>query len=294
MDSTLKTTIDLVKVALAEDVGRGDLTSLGCLEPGPISARIVAKSEGVLSGVTPALLVFDTVDSANTVEFRMAEGDRFAYSDVIATIEGFNQTVLCSERTALNFLGKLSGVATFTRKFVDKIPAGNPCRILDTRKTTPGWRLLEKLAVTHGGGMNHRFGLYDMALIKDNHIASAGSIKDAVAHLREYYATRDFRLQFDADPERILVEVEVDNQSQLAEAIAAGVDRILLDNQSIESLASLVKIARQLNPVVQLEASGNVSLETVAAIAATGVDFISVGAITHSAPVSDFSLQVVT
>ncbi len=294
MDSTLKTTIDLVKVALAEDVGRGDLTSLGCLEPGPISARIVAKSEGVLSGVTPALLVFDTVDSANTVEFRMAEGDRFAYSDVIATIEGFNQTVLCSERTALNFLGKLSGVATFTRKFVDKIPAGNPCRILDTRKTTPGWRLLEKLAVTHGGGMNHRFGLYDMALIKDNHIASAGSIKDAVAHLREYYATRDFRLQFDADPERILVEVEVDNQSQLAEAIAAGVDRILLDNQSIESLASLVKIARQLNPVVQLEASGNVSLETVAAIAATGVDFISVGAITHSAPVSDFSLQVVS
>lgn len=294
MDSTLKTTIDLVKVALAEDVGRGDLTSLGCLEPGPISARIVAKSEGVLSGVTPALLVFDTVDSANTVEFRMAEGDRFAYSDVIATIEGFNQTVLCSERTALNFLGKLSGVATFTRRFVDKIPAGNPCRILDTRKTTPGWRLLEKLAVTHGGGMNHRFGLYDMALIKDNHIASAGSIKDAVAHLREYYATRDFRLQFDADPERILVEVEVDNQSQLAEAIAAGVDRILLDNQSIESLASLVKIARQLNPVVQLEASGNVSLETVAAIAATGVDFISVGAITHSAPVSDFSLQVVS
>lgn len=294
MDSTLKTTIDLVKVALAEDVGRGDLTSLGCLEPGPISARIVAKSEGVLSGVTPALLVFDTVDSANTVEFRMAEGDRFAYSDVIATIEGFNQTVLCSERTALNFLGKLSGVATFTRKFVDKIPAGNPCRILDTRKTTPGWRLLEKLAVTHGGGMNHRFGLYDMALIKDNHIASAGSIKDAVAHLREYYATRDFRLQFDADPERILVEVEVVNQSQLAEAIAAGVDRILLDNQSIESLASLVKIARQLNPVVQLEASGNVSLETVAAIAASGVDFISVGAITHSAPVSDFSLQVVS
>lgn len=294
MDSTLKTTIDLVKAALAEDVGRGDLTSLGCLEPGPISARIVAKSEGVLSGVTPALLVFDTVDSANTIEFRIQEGDRFAYGDVIATIEGFNQTVLCSERTALNFLGKLSGVATLTRKFVDKIPEGSPCRILDTRKTTPGWRLLEKLAVTHGGGMNHRFGLYDMALIKDNHIASAGSIKDAVVHLREYYATRDFRLQFDTDPERILVEVEIVNQSQLAEAIAAGVDRVLLDNQSIESLASLVKIARQLNPMVQLEASGNVSLDTVAAIAATGVDFISVGAITHSAPVSDFSLQVVS
>jgi nicotinate-nucleotide pyrophosphorylase (carboxylating) len=283
-----------VKAALAEDVGRGDLTSLGCLEPGPISARIVAKSEGVLSGVTPALLVFDTVDSANTVEFKMNDGDRFAYGDVIAAIEGFNQTVLCSERVALNFLGKLSGIATLTRKFVDKLPNDSPCRILDTRKTTPGWRQLEKLAVTHGGGANHRFGLYDMALIKDNHIASVGSIKEAAAHLREYFTTRDFRLQFDADPDRILIEVEVVNQSQLAEAIAAGVDRILLDNQSIESLASLVKIARQLNPVVQLEASGNVSLDTVAAIAATGVDFISVGVITHSAPVSDFSLQVIS
>ena len=292
MDSTHKTTTDLVKTVLSEDIGRGDLTSLGCLEPGPLRARIVAKSEGVLSGVTPAMLVFDTVDSANTIEFQKGEGESFAYGDIIATIEGFNQTVLCSERVALNFLGKLSGIATHTRKFVQKIPAGNPCRILDTRKTTPSWRALEKLAVVHGGGMNHRFGLYDMALIKDNHIASTGSITSAVEHLREYFTTRDFRLQFDTDPDRILVEVEIVNEAQLAEAISAGVDRILLDNQSIESLASLVKIARKLNPVVQLEASGNVTLETVAAIAATDVDFISIGAITHSAPVSDFSLQV--
>lgn len=292
MDSTHKTIVDLVKTALAEDIGRGDLTSLGCLEPGPLGARIVAKSEGVLSGVNPALLVFETVDSANTIEFQKSEGEAFVYGDIIATIEGFNQTVLCSERVALNFLGKLSGIATLTRKFVQKIPAGNPCRILDTRKTTPGWRALEKLAVVHGGGMNHRFGLYDMALIKDNHIASAGSIRSAVEHLREYFTTRDFRLQFDTDSDKLLIEVEVVNEAQLAEAISAGVDRILLDNQSIESLASLVKISRKLNPVVQLEASGNVTLETVAAIAATGVDFISIGAITHSAPVSDFSLQV--
>ncbi len=292
MDSTHKTTTDLVKTALSEDIGRGDLTSLGCLEPGPLRARIVAKSEGVLSGVTPAMLVFDTVDSANTIEFQKSEGESFVYGDIIATIEGFNQTVLCSERVALNFLGKLSGIATLTRKFVQKIPAGNPCRILDTRKTTPGWRALEKLAVAHGGGMNHRFGLYDMALIKDNHIASTGSITSAVEHLREYFTTRDFRLQFDTDPDKMLVEVEIVNEAQLVEAISAGVDRILLDNQSIESLASLVKIARKLNPVVQLEASGNVTLETVAAIAATGVDFVSIGAITHSAPVSDFSLQV--
>jgi nicotinate-nucleotide pyrophosphorylase (carboxylating) len=293
MDPAFKTIIELVKTALTEDIGRGDLTSLGCLEPGPISARIVAKSEGVLSGIIPAQLVFDVVDSANTVEFLKHEGDRFVYGDIIAAIEGFNQTVLCSERVALNFLGRLSGIATQTRKFVDRIPDGSPCRILDTRKTTPGWRHLEKQAVVHGGGMNHRFGLFDMALIKDNHIASAGSITEAVARLREYFTTRDFRLQFDTDAEKILIEVEIESQTQLAEAVAAGVDRILLDNQSIESLASLVRIARQLNPVVQLEASGNVTLDTVSAIAATGVDFISVGAITHSAPVSDFSMQVV-
>lgn len=293
MDPAFKTVIELVKTALTEDIGRGDMTSLGCLEPGPISGRIVAKSEGVVSGIIPAQLVFDMVDSANTVEFLKHDSDRFVYGDIIATIDGFNQTVLCSERVALNFLGRLSGIATLTRKFVDRIPDSSPCRILDTRKTTPGWRLLEKQAVVHGGGMNHRFGLFDMALIKDNHIASAGSITEAVAHLREYFTTRDFRLQFDTDWEKILIEVEIESQAQLAEAIAAGVNRVLLDNQSIESLASLVRIARQLNPVVQLEASGNVTLDTVSAIAATGVDFISVGAITHSAPVSDFSLQVV-
>jgi nicotinate-nucleotide pyrophosphorylase (carboxylating) len=293
MDPYFKATVELVKMALAEDIGRGDMTSLGCLEPGPIIARIVAKSEGVLSGLTLARMVFDVVDSANTIEFTRHDGDSFVYGDVIADIEGFNQTVLCSERVALNFLGHLSGIATQTRKFVDRIPPGSSCRILDTRKTTPGWRHLEKLAVVHGGGVNHRFGLFDMTLIKDNHIASAGSITEAVVRLREYFTTRDFRLQFDADPEKILIEVEVVNQEQLAEAITTGVDRILLDNQTIDSLASLVRIARQLNPVVQLEASGNVSLDTVAAIAATGVDFISVGSITHSAPVSDFSLQVV-
>jgi nicotinate-nucleotide pyrophosphorylase (carboxylating) len=292
MDPYFKATTDLVKTALAEDIGRGDLTSLGCLDPGPIKAQIVAKSEGVLSGVTQAQMVFDIVDSANSVDFERQEGEPFVYGNIIAQIDGFNQTVLASERVALNFLGHLSGVATMTRRFVDRIPASSACRILDTRKTTPGWRLLEKQAVVHGGGTNHRFGLYDMALIKDNHIASAGSIAEAVGHMREYLTTRDFRLQFDAVGEKILIEVEVTGEAQLIEAITAKVDRVLLDNQSIESLASLVRIARRLDPTVQLEASGNVSLDTVAAIAATGVDFISVGSLTHSAPVSDFSLQV--
>jgi nicotinate-nucleotide pyrophosphorylase (carboxylating) len=293
MDRHYTTTLELVKTALAEDIGRGDLTSLGCLEPGPIKAQIVAKGEGVLAGTTPARIVFDIVDSANQLDLVLQDGDRFAYGDIIAQIDGFNQTVLASERVALNFLGKLSGIATLTRKYADRIPVGSACRILDTRKTTPGWRYLEKQAVVHGGGMNHRFGLFDMALIKDNHIAAAGSITEAVAHMREYMITRDFRLQFNTDQAGILIEVEVTNQAQLAEAIAAGVDRVLLDNQSVESLASLVKIARQLNPTVQLEASGNVSLDTVSAIAATGVDYISVGALTHSAPASDFSLQVI-
>lgn len=292
MDPLHSTMISLVKAALAEDVGRGDLTSLACLEPNRVKAHVVAKSAGILSGLEPALLVFDTVDSANRVEPKLRDGDPFAIGDEILAIDGFNQTVLSAERVALNFLGHLSGIATLTYTFVERI-TGTKCQILDTRKTTPGWRLLEKMAVRHGGGVNHRMGLYDMILVKDNHIASAGSIKAAVSLAREFLKTREFRVQFDTVADKILVEVEVTNEAELREAIAAGVDRLLLDNQTVESLHKLVPVARQLNPAVQLEASGNVSLDTVAAIAATGVDFISIGAITHSAPVSDFSLRII-
>ncbi len=292
MDPLHSSMISLVKAALAEDVGRGDLTSLACLEPDRIKAHVVAKSAGILSGLEPALLVFDTVDSANQVEPKLRDGDPFAVGDEILAIDGFNQTVLSAERVALNFMGRLSGIATLTRTFVERI-AGTKCRILDTRKTTPGWRLLEKMAVRHGGGLNHRMGLYDMILVKDNHIASAGSISAAVSLAREFLKTREFRVQFDTVADKILIEVEVTSESELREAIGAGVDRLLLDNQSIASLAALVPIARHLNPAVRLEASGNVSLDTVAAIAATGVDFISIGAITHSAPVSDFSLRII-
>lgn len=284
----------LVKAALEEDVGPGDLTSLGCLEPGPVSGEIVAKSDGVLSGVEPALLVFQVVDSANRIEFLKNDGDRFVVGDRIAQLQGFNQSVLTSERVTLNFLAHLSGVATLTAKFVDRIrQSGNTLtQILDTRKTTPGWRLLEKQAVVHGGGVNHRIGLYDMVLIKDNHIVSAGSITKAVALTREFLQTPDFRLQFDAPAQSILIEVEVESEAQLREAVAAKADRLLLDNQSLESLVTLVKVARDLNPAVMLEASGNVTLDRVAEIAATGVDFISVGALTHSAPVADFSMRL--
>ncbi|MFQ5453483.1 MAG: nicotinate-nucleotide diphosphorylase, partial [Candidatus Zixiibacteriota bacterium] len=161
---------------------------------------------------------------------------------------------------------------------------------LDTRKTTPGWRYLEKAAVTDGGGFNHRFGLYDMVLIKDNHIASSGSITKAVNNTREYLNSPDFRLQFESKADNIEIEIEISDEKQLREAIACSVNRLLLDNQPVESLAKMVKIARELRPDIKLEASGNVALETVGEIASTGIDYISIGALTHSAPASDFSL----
>jgi len=280
---------DLIKAAINEDVGPGDLTSLACLEPNPIKAKIVAKCDGVLSGVRPAAMVFSTIDSANRFIPHKKDGDAFQRGDLLIEIEGFNQTVLASERTALNFLGRLSGVATLTRQFVDRT-VGTNAVILDTRKTTPGWRCLEKMAVVHGGGSNHRLGLYDMILIKDNHIASAGSITAAVERIRDFLDSPDFRLQFEKKAEEIDIEVEVTSEAQLIEALDCGVTRLLLDNQSIESLAALVKAARERNPEAKLEASGNVSLETVGDIAKTGVDFISIGGLTHSAPSADFSM----
>lgn len=282
--------LNLVRGAIAEDIGRGDLTSLACLEPDPFRAVIVAKCDGVLSGLEPALATFDIIDSANTIEPLLRDGDRFSNGDTVVRIRGFNQTVLASERIALNFLAHLSGIATLTARFVQAI-GGTRCRVLDTRKTTPGWRLLEKRAVRHGGGVNHRAGLYDMILVKDNHIAAAGSIASAVLRAREYMTTSDFRLQFDKSPEDILVQVEVTTPEELREAIDAGIDRVLLDNQTPESLANLVTLARKLNPSVLLEASGNITLQNASNVAATGVDFISVGALTHSAPACDFSLR---
>ncbi|MDD3731436.1 MAG: carboxylating nicotinate-nucleotide diphosphorylase [candidate division Zixibacteria bacterium] len=287
-----KTTLELVRTALAEDIGTGDLTSLGCLEPNLLKAKIVAKSDGLLSGLLPARMAFWLVDSANRFMPLLNDGDRFKKGGIIAEVEGLNQTVLAAERVALNFIAHLSGVASLTGKFVERI-SGYNCRILDTRKTTPGWRLLEKAAVVHGGGENHRLGLYDMVLIKDNHIASAGSITEAVRKMRAYLASSDFRMQFKADDKKILIEVEITNESELIQAVETGVDRILLDNQTPEALKQLVEKARSLNPDIKLEASGNVNLDNVAAIAASGVDYISIGAITHSASVADFSMQVI-
>ncbi len=292
MSKFRKEVFDLVRAALAEDIGPGDLTSRACLEPNPARARVVAKSSGVLSGLVPFRITCDIVDSANRVKLLFKDGDRFTAGDTIVEIDGFNLSLLACERVALNFLAHLSGVATLTSQFVEKV-AGTDCKILDTRKTTPGWRCLEKMAVGHGGGTNHRMGLYDMILVKDNHIASAGSISDAVRMAREFLKTPDFRLQFDRKAEEIQIEVEVTTEKQLEEAIEAGVNRLLLDNQPLDSLREMVTLARRMNSVVELEASGNVNLDNVADIAATGVDYVSIGALTHSAPACDFSLQVI-
>ncbi len=289
-----KDTLAAVKRALAEDIGPGDITTLACLEPLPLKGKIIAKSDGILSGIEPFMLALEIVDSANMAAFLKKNGDTIKCGDDIAIIEGFNQTILTSERVALNFLSHLSGVATLTNKLVKAVEEAGyaNCKIVDTRKTIPGLRRLQKAAVQHGGGGNHRMGLYDMVLIKDNHVAAAGSIKRAVEIMREYLKSPEFHLQFDMKEVDVQIECEVTSDEQLKEAIECGIRRLLLDNQSLESLKKLVQTAHKLNPEVKLEASGGVTLDSVANIAATGVDFISVGALTHSVTAVDFSLEV--
>lgn len=290
--SVTESTRQLIRAAITEDIGPGDITSAGSLEVKRIKAVIVAKSTGVISGLECLKEVFQTIDPANEVTFVKNDGERFEPGDEIVRLAGFNNTLLMAERTALNFLGHLSGIASMTSLFAEKIKQTRAV-ILDTRKTTPGLRLLDKKAVVDGGGQNHRLGLFDMILIKDNHIAAAGSITQAVKSCKGYLNSPEFLLEAKIKPDKILIEVEITNEAELQEAIETGIDRLLLDNQSTDSLRSMVELAHKLDPRVKLEASGNVSLETVLSIAETGVDFISVGAITHSAPVADFSMRVV-
>ena len=301
----MKTEIDnirfLVEKALAEDIGPGDLTSLACLNEENIKAKIVAKSTGRLSGVKPLKLAFELTDPKIEITVHKQDGDSFKPGDIIADFSGSNRGILTAERTALNFLAHLSGIASLTAVFYEKVK-NTSVRLLDTRKTTPGFRMLEKEAVVHGGGYNHRIGLYDMVLIKDNHIAAAGSITKAVQQTKAYLKSDAYTTTFNIPAVDIKIEVEVTNEAEVTEAMHCGVDRLLLDNQTPESLAKLVKLARKLEDdngrpfgtrPIELEASGNVSLDNVAAMAACGVDFISIGALTHSAPVSDFSMRVV-
>lgn len=279
--------------ALHEDVGAGDVTSLAIVDKDVTGvAEIIAKSDGIVCGVPLCEYTFLEVDPSIEFKTLLEDGRPFKSHDRIALIMGAQRSILTAERTALNFLMHLSGIASLTHRMI-QAAGTDKVKILDTRKTTPGLRFIEKYAVAVGGGENHRYGLYDMVLIKDNHIIAAGSITRAVEWVREYLKSEKFLKIFHTEPVNINIEVEVETTEQLTEALEAGIKRILLDNKSSEHLAEMVKLARSSagGEEVKLEASGNVNLDNIAEIAATGVDFISIGALTHSAPAADFSLK---
>ena len=265
----------IVAAALAEDIGRGDITSELTTEPdAPGSALITCKEAGVLAGTGVASLVFATVDPSLAVVVVIGDGAKVAPRDLAMRVSGRGSSILKAERTALNFLQRMSGIATLTAAFVRSVE-GTRAKITDTRKTAPGLRLTDKMAVLAGGGVNHRFGLYDMVLIKDNHIAAAGGIAAAVSKA--------------AGRPGEAIEVETKTLAEVAEVLrCTGVTRIMLDNFTIDAIREAVRL---IGGRLEVEASGNVSLANVRAIAGTGVDFISVGALTHSAPALDLSLD---
>lgn len=267
---------NLVTQALQEDIGHGDLTTALTIDITTRSrAKIIAKQDLVVAGMTPARLTFEMVDPGVSFQAQVTDGQHLTKGQSLVLLDGASTSILIAERVALNFLMHLSGIATFTAKFV-AAAQGHRAKIIDTRKTTPGLRALEKAAVRAGGGANHRFGLYDGILIKDNHIVSAGSITAAVTRAKR------------GAPHTLKVEVEVEDMAGLDEAIQAGADAVLLDNMTPDMMAFAVQRAAGR---VRLEASGGVNLGNVGAIAATGVDLISIGALTHSAPAADISLR---
>ncbi len=264
--------------SLSEDLGIGDITSRATIDPDKNGeAKIIAKQNGVLSGMKTAGEVFTLQDKNLSNHKLKTEGARLVAGDTVMIVEGKIQSILSAERTALNFLGHLSGIATLTSQFVDLVKDLN-VQITDTRKTTPGWRLLEKQAVKAGGGVNHRMGLYDMILIKENHVEAAGGISQAVEKARAYL--RQSRLD-------LKIEVETTTLDEVREAVEKNVDRIMLDNMSLEMMKEAVGI---IDGGMEIEASGGVTRDTIRAIAETGVDFISIGVLTHSAPAFDFTL----
>jgi nicotinate-nucleotide pyrophosphorylase (carboxylating) len=279
--------LKLLQMALAEDLSaeselgaypaEGDITSRATIPAGErLTGYFRAKAVGVVAGLSMARGVFQIIDPALSFRTSPKDGDIVEKGQVIAQVEGDVRGLLAGERTALNFLGRMSGIATLTRRYVEAVK-GTKAVILDTRKTAPGWRRLDKYAVRMGGGQNHRVGLFDMLLIKDNHILGAGGISQAVKRAREMYG------------EKYLIEVEVKNLSELDEVLKMPVDRIMLDNMELDTMRNAVQMVHGRVP---LEASGNVSLTNVRQIAETGVDFISSGALTHSAPVLDISMKI--
>jgi nicotinate-nucleotide pyrophosphorylase (carboxylating) len=267
--------LNSIRLALKEDIGPGDVTtdSIVPLEA-QMKGQIIAKQSGVLAGLDVARAAYHLLDAEVTVAAQAEEGTRLEKGHILAFVSGRARSLLTVERTALNFLGRMSGIATLTRQFVDAV-SGTKAIILDTRKTAPGLRAVDKLSVLRGGGQNHRIGLYDMILIKDNHIDFAGGLAEAVRRARAVNGG-------------LQIEVEARTMQDVEAALALGVERILLDNMSTEMMSEAVRLTAGR---AKLEASGNVSLETVRAIAETGVDFISIGALTHSAKVFDVSFD---
>ncbi|HEY3291302.1 MAG TPA: carboxylating nicotinate-nucleotide diphosphorylase [Anaerolineae bacterium] len=268
---------DTIRRALDEDVGSGDVTTNSIIPSESVmNGRIIAKQDGVIAGLDVAQRVFRALDERVSFTARVAEGARVANHDEVATLSGPARALLTAERTALNFLGRMSGIATLTRQFVDAV-AGTSARILDTRKTVPGLRALDKLAVLRGGGQNHRIGLYDMILIKDNHIDHAGSLAEAVRRARAVECGLE-------------IEVEARTLDDVRAALELGVNRILLDNMTPEMMRQAVQMRHRASHAL-LEASGNVTLANIRQVAESGVDYISIGALTHSARVFDVSLD---
>lgn len=268
----------LIRLALEEDIGSGDVTTDALIEPNRTASGVIsAKETLVLAGLQVAQEVFATLDPRMGFETRFRDGDRVEAGDEILMARGSLRALLTGERTALNFLQRLSGIATLTRHYVDQV-AHASVRLTDTRKTAPGWRTLEKRAVRVGGAYNHRFGLDDGILIKDNHIIACGGIRDAVARARK------------AAHHLLRIEVEVSDMDQLGEALECGVDVIMLDNMTLKDIHKAVKVVGRR---AVLEVSGSVTLDTLAELANSGVDVISAGAITHSARAVDISMRVV-
>ncbi|QOI96707.1 MAG: carboxylating nicotinate-nucleotide diphosphorylase [Flammeovirgaceae bacterium] len=270
-----------VEAALAEDIGNGDHSTLAAVDAGKqTTARLLIKEQGILAGVDVAKEIFSRYDSSLTVTVLRHDGDQITPGEIAFTVSGPARSILTTERLVLNCMQRMSGIATATRKLVDSM-AGTHARVLDTRKTTPNFRLLEKWAVTLGGGHNHRIGLYDMVMLKDNHIDMAGGVAEAINRAKAYLRARNLNLK---------IEVEVRNVAEVKQVLATGgVDIIMLDNMSLADMKEAVSLV---NGQCLTEASGGITGQSIAAVAACGVDFISVGGLTHSAKSLDMSLKV--
>lgn len=271
---------EVLRRFLAEDLGSGDVTTDSIVpEEARVSARIVAKSECVVSGLSVSRRVFELLDHSLSWEDQVRPGAKVAPATTLARLSGRTRAILSGERVALNLLQRMCGIATTTRRYVEAV-AGTGCRILDTRKTAPGLRAFDRAAVRDGGGTNHRAGLYDMILVKDNHRVVAGGVRPALAAVRG------------RAPAGMTIEVEVESEEDLREAVGGGADALLIDNQSPDTVRHWVEIARRGTGAPQIEASGNMTLERVRDYALVGVDSISVGALTHSVVAADVSLEV--